>query len=708
MSRIAGLVTGRHLRLETGTKATSRPYAGRVVRRSTRLLAALLTLLAVVACSPGGGGASSREDRSTTWAPAPRTVDGLEVLATSGPDGLALHTESGDKTFLPGINLGSTTPGRQPGEIDQLDAATYRTWFGQMGKLGIRVVRVYAVHPPAFYDELVRYNRANAKAPLYLVQGVYLPDESYTEQGRTLYTDSVDRAFTRELRETSAAVHGDLTRPERRGHSGGTWRSDVSPWLVSWILGVEWDPEGVTRTDRVESRAAYEPGKYFAATADASATERWIARHLDVLATAEAERGTSVPVAFANWPTTDPLEHPTEPLASEDLASVDALNVLPTKAWPGGTFASFHAYPYYPDFQRFETGLDDVTWEGEPDRYAGYLASLQEHFAGTMPLVVSEFGVPSSLGSAHDGTRGRDQGSHSEQDAMAMDASMLRMMEDRGIAGGFVFSWQDEWFKRTWNTMEHQDPERRQLWHDPLTNEQWFGLLATDSEQVPDAAVELVPEGGTTEYVYVWADYSYVYVEITGREGPPSRLRLDADVVPGPDEADYRLLLDTATDKAQVQVRRALDPVRLDVPGPTYRPDQSEAWHDVVLITNRAQGGRPAEYDPVGRLVEGSWDPEDDDYDSMATWNVDAKRDTVRVRLPWSMLGIADPSARLALGEGVPAERVTIPGIGFALSVDGEEHDLDLTWPTWNRVEYTTRVKAGAEVLRDAYVDLAP
>ncbi len=679
-----------------------------MVRRALGVLLTLAALLTGAACSGTGSPASDDAPAATSWEPQPRTVAGLDVLATSGPDGLALHTASGDKTFLPGINLGSTTPGHQPGEIDHLDAATYRTWFGQMHDLGIRVVRVYAVHPPAFYDELARFNEAHPKAPLYLVQGVYLPDESYNEKGKTLYTGSVDRAFTQELRETSAAVHGDLTRPEQRGHAGGTWRTDVSPWLASWIVGVEWDPEGVVRTDRVESRAAYEPGRFFAATKDASATERWIARHLDVLAGAEAERGTSVPVALANWPTTDPLEHPTEPLASEDLASVDAMHVLPTKAWPGGTFASFHAYPYYPDFQRFEAGLDDATWEGEPDRYAGYLASLQDHFAGTMPLVVSEFGVPSSLGSAHDGTRGRDQGSHSEQDAMAMDASMLRMMEDRGIAGGFVFSWEDEWFKRTWNTMEHQDPDRRQLWHDPLTNEQHFGLVATDSEQVPDAAVELTPEEGDTEYVYAWADHSYVHVEVTGREGAPTRLRLDADVVPGPDSTDHRLLLDTEADEAQVQVRRALDPVRLDVPGPTYRPDQDEAWHDLVLITNKAQGGRPAEYDPVGRLVEGSWDPDDAAYDSMATWQVDTKHDTLRVRLPWSMLGMADPSARIALGEGVPAARMKVPGIGFTLDVDGEQHELDLTWPTWNRVEYTTRVKAGADVLAEAYADLAP
>ena len=100
----------------------------------------------------------------------------------------------------------------------------------------------------------------------------------------------------------------------------------------------------------------------------------------------------------------------------------------------------------------------------------------------------------------------------------------------------------------------------------------------------------------------------------------------------------------------------------------------AQPWHEYHLLTNAGRQGRPEEYDPVGRLVEGSWDPEHQDYDSMATWHVDEKRHTLRVRIPWSMLGMADPSQRLALGEGVPAAMVTIPGIGFDVDADGSTH----------------------------------
>ena len=127
-----------------------------------------------------------------TGRPAPTRADGLSVVAEADADGYRLHTASGDKTFLPGINLGSSVPTRQPGELDVLTAADYRRWFGEMADLGIRVIRIYTLHPPAFYDELAAWNRAHPRSPFYLVQGVYLPDESYVEPG----TRSTRRRWT--------------------------------------------------------------------------------------------------------------------------------------------------------------------------------------------------------------------------------------------------------------------------------------------------------------------------------------------------------------------------------------------------------------------------------------------------------------------------------------------------------------------------------
>jgi hypothetical protein len=74
------------------------------------------------------------------------------------------------------------------------------------------------------------------------------------------------------------------------------------------------------------------------------------------------------------------------------------MHVEPTEAWKAGYFAQYHAYSYYPDFLRYQE--DYQTYEdanGDVDPYAGYLNELRAYHEG-IPLLVGEFGVPSSRG----------------------------------------------------------------------------------------------------------------------------------------------------------------------------------------------------------------------------------------------------------------------------------------------------------------------
>jgi hypothetical protein len=198
--------------------------------------------------------------------------------------------------------------------------------------------------------------------------------------------------------------------------------------------------------------------------------ESWLASMLDYTAERDAKRGWSRPLTFTNWPTLDPLKHPEEPLEQEDLVSVDATHIGATDKWPGGFFASYHAYPYYPDFMRFAKSYQDYKRprDGKVDPYSGYLHALRKYH-GDQAVAITEFGVPSSLGDAHNGPVGRSQGDHSEQEAMRIDADMLRDIKEEGFASGIVFAWIDEWFKFTWNTLDLELPrDRRQLWRNDL------------------------------------------------------------------------------------------------------------------------------------------------------------------------------------------------------------------------------------------------
>ncbi len=89
-----------------------------------------------------------------------------------------------------------------------------------------------------------------------------------------------------------------------------------------------------------------------------------------------------------------------------------------------------------------------MTNEG-PNSYSGYLNDLKNHYSA-IPLVIGEFGVPSSWGSAHQSFSNMDHGGYSEVQQGEKNMRLMHNILDAGCAGGFMFSWMDEWFKPTW------------------------------------------------------------------------------------------------------------------------------------------------------------------------------------------------------------------------------------------------------------------
>src|SRR5450759_3610343 len=218
-----------------------------------------------------------------------------------------------------------------------------------MAALELRAIRIYTILRPCFYAELAAYNRAHRDAPLYLVQGVWIPEEQFLA-GQDLYAPAVRSGFLREIDDAVKAVHGELRRSPRRGAASGTWTADLSRWLLAYSLGVEWDPRATRASDEKNAGRPAFKGTFFSSTADASPTESWLAMALDRCASDEAARGLTMPLTFTNWPTTDPLRHPDESLSGEDVVGVDANHIRPSLAWRGGRRSSrrMHGSPEDP------------------------------------------------------------------------------------------------------------------------------------------------------------------------------------------------------------------------------------------------------------------------------------------------------------------------------------------------------------------------
>ncbi|MBB6634408.1 hypothetical protein [Cohnella thailandensis] len=635
------------------------------------------------------------------------TTNGITIPSRVGEQYLQVYENNGWKDLLlKGVNMGMGKPGAFPGEA-AIAKSEYLRWFEEIGEMNANVIRTYTIHPPGFYEALLEYNLRSAK-PLYLLQGVWINEEELVSS-QDAYTEALWKEYIEEMHRTVDIIHGNATVPANPGHASGAYRADVSKYVLGWVLGIEWDPEVVTATNEKHKGQPDYDGKYFR-TEQASPFEAWLASTMDEIATYETDKYQwQRPVSFTNWPTTDLLEHPSEPLEEEDMVSVDPNVIWAKPTFQAGYFASYHVYPYYPDFMNYETKYTDyVDSRGEKNSYAGYLNDLKRHHR--MPVLVAEFGVPQSRGMTHRNVQGWNQGAHNEREQGEIAAHLFEDIAEEGMAGGLVFAWQDEWFKRTWNTMDLDDPNRRPFWSNVQTSEQNFGLLAFDpgepgegvfvdgdaSDWTQEGAVPIPMKGSAVaaavpdaeiKQMFVSSDERSVYFRLDfGQEGGPldwsklgatilldtipnqgqhripggSGLTTDAGIdfaidLKGPGQS--RIWVDSYYDSTYYQYGSMLKMV----PWLEYANKKDNGiFHRMTLVLNKRMSvpnvrsrtlELPLESYETGSLRFGNGNLNSPDYDSLADVAYDEKTNVVEARIPWQLLNVKDPSTREIMGD---------------------------------------------------------
>jgi len=647
--------------------------------------------------------------------------------------------------FVKGVNLGTALPGKFPAEFPD-DPSLYRRWFDQMGDLGVNVVRLYTLHPPSLYRALKEHNEASPGKRLYLVQGVWteLPDNDDYDDPKFL------EGFRQEIFRVIDAVHGNVELPARPGHAHGVYDTDLSGDVLAFLLGREWEPYSVVAYEKLRPGKAQFEGRYLK-TETARPFEAWLASICDAAARHETEQYRwQHPVGYVSWPTLDPLHHPTEATAVEETAirrkrgeklsepileydndavDIDSLHIRATEEFPAGFFASYHAYPYYPEFMVLDPEYAKARDSDGPSHYLGYLQALKAHHRD-QPVVIAEFGVPSSRGIAHLQPEGEHHGGHNTVEQGNIDARLFREIHQAGLAGGILFAWMDEWFKRNWLVMAYESPaERNALWLNVLDPEQNYGLVAAWPGR-PDWKVVLDGRGED------WAGVPALYKDDRAGKPLPSApfrhlrglrvtsdeayvyLRLDLDRESGPiswegiqywvgidtyDPAlgDHRFprpvdvttpvgmefLVQFAGPRSRILVDRPYDLFTMRNRRP-YRSVRNENgdFIEIQVYTNRDRFGRDGTYYPPqgynrSPLRRGSMDPASPRYDTLADWTESPDGDFIEARLPWGLINVADPSSHQVIHENAPRSGLagtrTTDGFRFhLLSLRGEGNKL--------------------------------
>lgn len=674
----------------------------------------------------------------------------LAYPARTNRDRFEIRTARGWEPFyIKGVNLGAALPGRHPSQFP--DSATYVRWIEQIAGMGANTVRVYTIHPPHFYGALYDWNRRHPDAPLWVIHGVWAelpPEDDFAHP-------QWEGEFFGEMRHVVDLLHGRADLPVRPGQASGSYTADVSPWVLAYIIGREWESHSVVAFNRRRPELQGFRGR-FLTVQGGTPMDAWLGKACEHIVAYETDTYRAQrPVAYTNWPTLDPLRHPTEStvaeeveirqslgervpvqgvVSDEDDAGLDANRVTASDALPAGYFASYHAYPYYPDFMVLDPGYYQASSSEGRSNYFGYLVELKRHH-DHIPVVISEYGVPASIGSAHLQPQGWHHGGHTEAGMAAINARLTREIAEAGMAGGAIFAWIDEWFKKNWIVMDFEIPlERTRMWHNRLDAEQHYGMLAMDPGEVVAGATlrDRVASWRGKPALYqtregtlrAAADESYLWLFFEGAGGRlPEELMLGFDLLK-PRAGDFRwpgrvgarlpvgleFALTARRDEVRLMADPASNPFAIDenqsIPGrprstliadplPGWfegryhrrfnRPYRSQANEDGVydslrVLTNRRRFGRDRTefaafgYDRgilwPGGPPDGLWERLDDAA-------------VMEIRIPWMLLNFTDPSERRVLQdpEGAIPEAfgtVTVDGIRILAAVrDGS------AWRQW-------------------------
>jgi hypothetical protein len=646
----------------------------------------------------------------------PRTI----VAARTGVRIFEVPNDSGGwkSLWIKAVNLGAALPGKHPSEFPP-DDGTYEHWIELAARMNANAIRVYTIHPPHFYRALARWNASHADRPLWLIQGVWTELPPGAKQER--YDDRGWNAeLLAEMHRVVDLVHGAAVIPRRAGHASGIYATDVSRWTLAYIIGREWEPYSVVAFSNAHPKQTRFDGAYLTMQGG-NAVDAWLVKVSDAMIAYEMQRyNQQRPLAYTNWPTLDPLNHPTESTLAEedsirhvrheivpeapkeydnDAISLDPALVRPTSAYAAGFFASFHAYPYYPDFIGLDSGYSAARSPEGPSNYFGYLSELVRHF-GTMPVVISEYGVPSSRGVAHLQPQGWNHGAHSEQEQAEINARLTRDIYASGAAGAGLFAMIDEWFKKNWTVIDFEQPaERKRLWLNPLDAEESYGVVAMRAGRA-DSAITIDGRGDDWRGRPVWYDHG------AGNDTlPPAQrlerlqvasdeaylyLRLDVGAIDW-NRAHYLIGIDThspALGDALLPYTRSRSPVGLefvvdlngqegshllvDHPYNLYRgepiagskplaveqiynrPFRSLAnaagrYDSMVVITNRRRLGRDGTVYPARGVDRSSLVFARQQETTLADWYADTKTRIIEIRIPWGMLNVLDPSSHMVL-----------------------------------------------------------
>jgi len=671
----------------------------------------------------------------------------VEIISyTNSKEMFIKNSNDYQKITIKGVNIGGSIPGSYVTDY-AISYQTYYKWFEQISEMGANTLRLNTIFNNDFYNALYDYNEQHAQK-LYLIQGINL--ESYNLNATY---DGYHAKFYGEL-ITQAENAVDVIHGRKKmllnDFGKGVYKKDVSNYVLAFIIGSEWIDDTILYTDKNNPNKNQFDGNYLKTTENATPFETMLTKVMDHLLTYEAQKyRMQHSISFINTPETDPvatipkividkekdieyLDPPNLKYYYHKMVELDLEHITPKKDY-NGLFASYNVSSYYPNYLSYE--LHEYN-----DTYLAYLEKLTAHH--TVPVMITEFAYSTSRGvsSVVEDKYGNLGGMTEEEQGKSIVSAYQTILKS-GCMGGLIATWQDEWDKRSWNTVEKVDTVKGINWSDTQTANQGLGILTfdpgkeksvcyVDGETEEWSTEDLIFENEDAKlsvkqdekYLYLYVnkkkktDTLYIPFDITSKSGTDkyelANLQFDRDV-------DFLLVLNGREGEILVQeyynVLKAINGYEISNRNSYINPPKKDSllFEEIKLLiepygTNIfSHNYKQAVLRNTGKLTYGNANPSAKTYHSQADFY--EKDNQLEIRIPWQILNFSNPSNNQIHDDyyenfGVDSYEIKEIYLGVASGNNQKINLAPYRLKAWHEhVTYHERLKKSYDIIKNSW-----
>lgn len=602
---------------------------------------------------------------------------------------------------IKGFNINGVLPGSQPSEYTR-DISVYRYYLESVAGMEANTVRAYDLMPPEFYRALYEYNLQHADAPICFFQSITPPDNITSGE---YFNAAAQQELEKNLKYVIDALHGTGVIPKVGSREGGTYITNVSPYLLGYIVEIDSDRETIKTMDEENTDFTY-TGEYVSGGSGALAAEQLLAQLCDrVYAYQASQYKQLIPVGARG----NQRLLPGAPWSQYgDGISFDISRLETTEKAAGSFFAAYSLQPSDAMLLDHQTDYAGYTDETGSFAYGGYIQTFKA-LQTKYPVLIDRVGLSTNV-NVYEKAESVNGLTELEQGTGLV--RILTAISKEGYMGGLISDLDDNWAACSDEMQQYTIPLKNNTrWHNLLDAAQNTGILAVEPEEITDIGMSLKDTERMKE-VKLDTDAEYFYMTI---------------------------LLSQETDYANEKLIIGLDTYHRSYGEYLYDPNlfatslsgmeyiikfdsKETAAIYVVPDYNRDKGNYcPTEsylgaYDLVTQLQYGTFEFSNNNFYQTGS--------TLHIRIPWSLLNFTDPSQKIVISDTRTPEEIaedayglqtqSTSGILFSLIIsDIQTQDTlyafplnkqasgykTFAWNTWQTPAYQFRSKESFNIL---------